>query len=323
MLFVTNRIPDEGIETVIGRKVSFNPQNTTASQHVFFCKRKGENEYEETGKVEFFKQLKQNKKQILLFIHGFNNPMESGAFEKAINLQKLINKNQNSEKKQVHIVPLIWPCDEDGVLAMLDDYHDDRSTAKVSDIAFARVIGKFDTWRRQQKRGKECYLRINILAHSMGNLVLRGALKYWADNFSPKKQVPQLFRNVFMVAPDLVNHTLEKDEEGEYIPQSARNVVVYHANDDYAMPASKVANIFNSGLSRRLGMTGPENMSKVSNNVYKVDCDNFNNTFDPPTGHTYFLGRDGDLSKSSPIIKHMIIALETGRVQPPDRFQLL
>ena len=83
------------------------------------------------------------------------------------------------------------------------------------------------------------------------------------------------------------------------------------------MFASKTMNSF--GLSRPLGMTGPEDMNKVSKNVYAVDCDDFNNTFDDSAGHKYFLGKNGDLNTPSPIIQHMATALKTRRVNPPER----
>ena len=325
MLFATNRIPEEGIKTKIDREVNFDPQNITASQHMFFCEREGEDNYKEIGKDNFFTKLKKDEcKQILLFIHGFNNPMEKGAFKKASALQELLDNNRKSDKGSTRVIPLIWPCDDDGVVAILDDYHDDRRTADISAKSFARMLGKFDTWRCQQKKGEECYKRINILAHSMGNRVLQGALKCWSDYFSPAVQMPQLFRNIYMVAADMPNKILEKGGGGEYISQAARNVVVYFASDDYAMPASKVANIFHDRLwlARRLGMTGP-NLNKVPENVYRVDCDDFNNTFDHPKGHTYFLGKNGDLSEPSPVIDHIITSLETGRVQPPDRHHQL
>ena len=93
--------------------------------------------------------------------------------------------------------------------------------------------------------------------------------------------------------------------------------MVYYANDDLAMPASKVANLRNRTVSRRLGMTGPEDLSAVPKNVYEVDCDNFNNTFDKPVGHAYFL--DGPKKKVSPVLKHMVQAIKKGRVIPNER----
>ena len=91
---------------------------------------------------------------------------------------------------------------------------------------FARLLGKFDTWRRKEAQSANpCTKRINVLAHSMGNCVLRNALQTWAKK-DAHGDMPQLFRNVFMAAADVVNHTLEPGESGQYIAQSARNVVV-------------------------------------------------------------------------------------------------
>ncbi len=148
----------------------------------------------------------------------------------------------------------------------------------------------------------------------MGNRVLKNALKDWAVNHSAG-QMPQIFRNVFMVAADVENEILEKGEDGQYIVDSARNVVVYYANDDLTMPASKLANSFTT-LTRRLGMTGPEKLSRLPKSVYEVDCDDFNNSFDK-LGHSYFL-RDKK-NRPSPIIKHMATAISKGRVNPSER----
>jgi hypothetical protein len=76
--------------------------------------------------------------------------------------------------------------------------------------------------------------------------------------------MPQLFRNVFMTSDDVVNHTLEYKENGRYIPGYARNMVVHYANDDLAMPASKVSNLKNMTVSRRLGIKGRSLCLKIN-----------------------------------------------------------
>ena len=121
------------------------------------------------------------------------------------------------------------------------------------------------------------------------------------------------------MAPDVVNETLEPGQEGEFIPQTARNVLVYYAADDLALRASKLANIRNSISSRRLGHTGPEKLEKVAKNVYAVDCDDFNTKYDA-AGHGYFTkdpqGRPGIA------FNHLWQCIKTGRV-PGDRMQIL
>ena len=121
--------------------------------------------------------------------------------------------------------------------------------------------------------------------------------------------MPQLFRNIFLVAADLVNETLEPGHSGHIITQTARNICVYFANDDLALVGSKVANLKNRIASRRLGHTGPENISKTPKNVWSVDCDEINNLVDPK-GHSYFLGENG---KPCRVIKHMAATIRSGR----------
>jgi esterase/lipase superfamily enzyme len=322
MLFATNRTPTRQRGRLRNeRRISFDLQNTSVTQYLYFCERRGEDDYWEIGSPGFFARLKDlpGDTQILFYIHGFNNTPEENIFPRAKRLQELLD--ELGDPGLAHVVPLIWPCDDDHILAIADDYWDDERAADQSGAAFGRMLGKFDGWRRNKAQLEDpCTRRINVLAHSMGNRVLRNALKDWVVS-DGNREMPQLFRNVFMVAADVVNHTLESGEDGEFIPLSARNVVVYFANDDLAMPASKLANLRNRTVSRRLGMTGPEDLDLVPKNVYEVDCDNFNNTCDFPKGHSYFL--DCPNGKPSPVIGHIVDAIRDARVSPPVRSHTL
>jgi len=152
---------------------------------------------------------------------------------------------------------------------------------------------------------------MNMLAHSMGNRVLRETIRAW-DRYDLGSGVPMLFRNTFLVAADVVNETLEYGQDGELICHASRNVVVYYASDDLALRSSKISNLKNKIASRRLGHTGPENMDNAPKNIYAIDCDDFNNSYDSPKGHSYFLD-DGD-GHSGKVFDHIYQALKTGRV---------
>jgi len=319
MLFITNRTPRQSARSRKNRNISFDYGNTAVSQFLYFCERNNKDDYREIMSKAFFQRLKElpDSTQLLFYIHGFNNNMEPEIFENAGKLQALVNA-QSTEL--VYVIPVIWPCDDDTSLAFIDDYWDDQDAADASGPAFSRLLGKFDTWRRDKNQQLiPCLKRMNVLAHSMGNRVLKNALYDWANKHGAGN-MPLLFRNVFMVAADVANEILEKNETGRYIVDSSRNVVVYFANDDFAMPASKLANIKNKTLSRRLGMTGPEQLSRLPRNVYEVDCDNFNSQFDPK-GHSYFL--DDDEGNASPIINHMTHAIATGRIKPAEKSHIL
>lgn len=320
MLFITNRRPRQSAKSKTNRKISFDYDTTTVSQLLYFCERHGAHDYVEIKSQAFFQRLKDlhQDTQLLFYIHGFNNNMEPTVFSKTQILQEEFDRIQPN---MVLVVPIIWPCDDDSIVALADDYWDDQDAADASGHSFARALGKFDSWRRSDAQQKiPCLKRINILAHSMGNRVLVNAMSLWAEKYSAG-HAPLLFRNTFMVAPDVPNEILEEGEPGMYIADASRNVVVYYASDDLAMPASKVANVKNKTLSRRLGMTGPERLERVPKNVYEVDCDDFNNRMDTPAGHTYFLRGRGNTV--SPLIPHMAEAMKHGRVQPEQQHQRL
>ena len=327
MLFVTNRTPRQSAKSRKNRKLTFDLNNTAVSQYEYFCERLDSGEYIEIMHDEFFNRLKNlpnSKQEIFLYIHGFNNTPEENIFPSASRLQALFDARLR--EKSPFVVPLIWPCDDDSIIAFADDYWDDQLAADQSGVSFARMLGFFDSWRRQEtgaaaREGRNpCARRINLLAHSMGNRVLRNALKTWVEELGGGA-MPLIFRNIFMAAPDVINETLEEGQEGEYIPQASRNVVVYFAADDLAMKGSKVANLKNRRVSRRLGMTGPEHIDRVSKNVFAVDCDDFNNTCDPPSGHGYFI--DFPDGAPSPVLSHMANAIRDGRVNPPERIHIL
>ena len=323
MLFITNRFLRQGPTPTglnnLPRKISFADDNRV-EQSVYFCRRQAYKDYIEIGHQQFFNELKYSHcQQILFYLHGFNSLPEKSIFQTAGKLQDLLNQQSNH---CVEVVPLIWPCDDD--FGILGDYFDDQKAADASDFAFMRLFEKFLNWRESNSTlDNPCTKRLNILAHSMGSRVLRGALTR-AVKYYLAQGVPLLFRNIFMSAADMVNESLEPEQEGKYIVQAARNVIVYYAADDLALRSSKVANVRNGIASRRLGHTGPENMDKVANNVYALDCGDFNNSYDPPLGHGYFTSD----SQNNPglLFKHMWQCIRTGRVllEPPgNRRQIL
>lgn len=307
MLFITNREPQGPIDAVPGSPYKFDLKKNSPSNSVYYCERTGKNKYTEIGGIGLMAKLKESQaEQLLFFIHGFSNLPEPDIFPRAAKLQKLFD---NQKPGMMLVVPIIWPCDND--MGVVKDYWDDQKSADLSAYSFARVLGKFLEWRDTAPESAPCLKRMNVLAHSMGNRVFRETLSKW-NQYDLAGGVPLLFKNVFLVAADVVNETLEEPHNGRLISQAARNVSVYFASDDLALRASKVSNLKNKVASRRLGHTGPENMGKVQTNVYEIDCDNFNNEYDHPKGHTYFLeDAHGEPGRA---FMHMFDTLETGRV---------
>jgi esterase/lipase superfamily enzyme len=314
MLFITNRFPSQSIRTRVGRNFSFDLDNNAPGNSVFFCERATGGAITEIGSQGFLQQLRRcDTRQILLYIHGFGNLPED-VFAQALQLQRLCDRARQDEVK---VVPLIWPCDND--LGIVKDYWDDQKSADLSAFAFARALEKFIAWRNDTDANPTddpCLKRVNVLAHSMGNRVLRAALAAW-NRYDLHRGAPLIFRNTFMMAADVVNDTLHYGEPGELICHASRNVVVYHAADDLALRSSKAANLRNKVASRRLGHTGPEDMQLTPRNVYSVDCDDINNHYDKPFGHSYF-GSSAQRGRPGKVFQHLFACLLHGRVFPDD-----
>jgi len=113
--------------------------------------------------------------------------------------------------KKVLVIPIIWPCTNKGTT--LTNYIDDQPSADASSFAMLRAFQKFIA---HAQATLDCNIRINVLAHSMGNRVLRETLIKLKYDVFPKV-FPKVFRNIFLVAVDVVNETLHKDESGSVI----------------------------------------------------------------------------------------------------------
>ncbi|MBI3773388.1 MAG: alpha/beta hydrolase [Gammaproteobacteria bacterium] len=314
MLFITNRTPRQSPRTRVDRAIGFDIENNTVSNSVYFCRRNDKDDYTEMGSQGFMGAIRESDyQQILIYIHGFSNLPESDIFPRALKLQEMFDA---AEQKLTLVIPLIWPCDAD--VGVVKDYWDDQKSADMSAFAFARVMEKFMAWRNSAANEPEtapCLKRINMLAHSMGNRVLRETLVNW-NRYDLASGVPLLFRNTFLVAADIVNESLTVGQPGELIAHASRNVAVYFASDDLALRASKVSNLKNKVASRRLGHTGPEDMDNTPRNVYAIDCDDFNNQYDMPTGHSYFL--TDDKGQPGAVFQHILKCIQLGRVFPDD-----
>lgn len=304
MLFVTNRRVLGSRRSQAGREIRLDLDDNEPGSSLFFCERRAPGRYVELLSAPFFSRLRRSpRQQLLLFLHGFNCQPEQPAFPDALRLQASCDLLAPG---LVEVVPLVWPCDDD--LGLVLDYFDDQRAADASGLAFARLLGKFLAWRDAVAGREPCLKHVNILAHSMGSRVLRGALGAWAHDYGA---VPALFRSIFLAAADLANDCLLPGAEGGMIPDCARNVVVYHAHDDLALRSSKVVNVRHKIVRRRLGHTGPADLDRCPRNVVAVDCDAFNDRCDR-LGHSYFLASpDG---QPGPLLRHLVETVRTGRV---------
>ena len=244
MLFVTNRRIEGSRRSQPGRSIAFARDDQEPGASLYFCQRAGPEQYVELTAVPFFSRPRRSRhRQVLFYVHGFSCQPEARVFPDAQRLQALCDA---LDPDLAEVVPIVWPCDDEFGIVL--DYWDDQQAATASGLALARVLGKFMAWRDRLGTEETCLKHVNIVAHSMGNRVLESALASWAHDYGT---VPALFRSIFMVAADVANDLFGSGRAGTVISGAARNVVVYHAADDFALRSSKVANLKNRIVQRR------------------------------------------------------------------------
>lgn len=275
--------------------------------------------------------------QVLLYVHGTGGPVT--VFQENERLQKQCDR---AEPGLVDVVPVLWPSpdrrtqtggnDQDADPQPAPEGLDGPISVGVHDVLRTVLCSRDDQPLASRKR-------ISVLAHGAGTRVLRDALAPWADNASPLYGV---FRNIFLVAPDIGQHTLETDRRGRCLSDAARNVTVYYANDDWAFSSTVTRRP--AAATRRLGQSGPADLSATAQNVYAVDCDDVyaidrGGVPAESDESPYFLAGSGgrgkpnpavsgdldDRETTGPVVTHLLHALRTGRVDaaPATRTRML
>jgi hypothetical protein len=325
LLFITNRAFREGevkkdsLKTP--RRVAFDLFECTPKKSVSYCLRVRKEEYLELPLSVFCHKLYEKRPQeVVFFCHGFYNLPEKAGFGDSSFFQESVflsasklqmgfwNKTDPGERTVV-VIPIIWPCAQsEQVQDILEVYFRDRQSSKESRISLGTALlglEKFD-WGENRPG-------FHILAHSMGNRVLVNALRYWDKLLSQEgRRMPSLFKTIVMVAADVTNEELEEGKAGFYVPYAARSVGVYFAENDKALGVSALLNLID--FSKRLGATGPKDMSVLLENVYAIDCKKVNKKLDSPIAHTYFIPE----KTRNPVFEHIYNLIVRGEIEVRD-----
>lgn len=165
------------------------------------------------NKEDFFENLKQNNpEEILIFVHGFNTNFADASYRTA----QIIYDMQYNGK----VVLFSWASN--GKVA---DYLYDRDSAYLARKDFVDFLDAIIS----ANQGK----RINILAHSMGNLLVMDALANNANSIRPLK-----ISKLIMAAPDV-----DRDQFLKMLPDVQKitgSTTLYASSEDKALFASKL-----------------------------------------------------------------------------------
>jgi len=235
----------------------------------------------EEGSKALLKELRNKMRESsldsLMFIHGFNVSFE-GAIESAAKLsERFLQLSENTYNPNIFVFS--WPSN-----GKLFDYGDDRHDAKASGYAFARGLTKLTNFLRTSTKEENCNQKISLIAHSMGNYVLRHTLQESQD-MSSGSRLPLLFDNVVLTAADEDNDAFEHDHKLARLPELSKSVTVYYNTEDRALDISD----FTKGNPERLGSSGPRNPLQLPGKVISVDV---SDVVRGVTEHSYHVEND-------------------------------
>lgn len=212
----------------------------------------------------------------LVFIHGFNVTF-TGALEAGARLAD----SMVIDGRRVNLVVFSWPSDGQAVPLM--SYYSDREDARASGPALARAYLKLRDYLVKLDAEEYCQRRLHLLAHSMGNYVLRQGLQ--ALIAKEPDALNRFFDQILMAAPDEDDDAFEHDSKLRLLPRLGRQVTVYFNPNDRALLVSDKT----KSNPDRLGSDGPRLIDMIPKKVVLVDCRNVAGDADPLSLHSYYI----------------------------------
>lgn len=229
--------------------------------------------------------MKVGKTDSLIFIHGFNTTFVE-ALEAAGQLADAYS-DASAGKYSPNIFVFSWPSDGKVVSASVSSpigYRNDRHDAEASGLAFARGLMKLSAFLRNTSAGEACEQRVNLLAHSMGNYVLRHALQQ-ANKIVDGNSLSRLFDNIILTAADEDSDAFQHDHKLARLPDLAQRISVYFNNGDLALKVSDYA----KGNPDRLGHDGPNKPHELPAKVVLIDVSGVEFGVLPENFHSYHI----------------------------------
>ncbi len=214
----------------------------------------------------------------ILFIHGFDYTFPDALIGVGLLKQRLNLGGFGA----ANMIVFTWPSD--GKLYPELSYYNDRRDAKDSGEAGGRALLQLWDFLKNLTKTEACRGRIHIVAHSMGNYVLRNALQALVKQLPAPP--PTMFEQVLLIAADEDYDALELDFKLEPLAHLCKRIHVYYNPNDLALDVSH----FTKGNARRLGSRGPRNSSAIADDVILVDASNIDRwTDDDRDYHHYYL----------------------------------
>ncbi len=207
------------------------------------------------------KKMLKHGRDTVVFVHGYNV-----TFGQALSAAARLKRNFGglANGGGVNVVLFSWPSD--GSMMPFLAYANDRQDAAASGPAFARGFLKVAKFLRGVTPEEECRQSVHLLAHSMGNYVVRHAVQEIERHSSGRPS--RVFDQIFLMAADEDDDAFEHRHKLLPLPRLAKRVNVYFNNEDLAMDISDKT----KGHPDRLGADGPRLPRSVPGKVTLIDC---------------------------------------------------
>jgi len=223
-------------------------------------------------------KMKTDTPDTILFIHGFDYKFD----EALVGLGLLKQRLNLGGFGPANMVVFTWPSD--GEMIPYISYASDRRDAKDSGEAGGRALLQLTSFLNKLTVNDICRGRIHIVAHSMGNYVLRNALQALVKQLPATP--PTLFEQILLIAADEDYDALELDFKLSPLAHLTKRIHVYYNACDLALDISN----YTKGNPRRLGSRGPRNSSAIADSMILVDASTIaRGGLDDLSYHHYYL----------------------------------
>lgn len=216
------------------------------------------------GSENVFRRVREKmvrySRDTVVFVHGYNVSFKQ-ALTSAAKLKQ--NFSTSAGGPGINVVAFSWPSD--GSMMPYIAYGNDRQDAAASGPAFARGLLKLADFLRGSTPEEACEHRLHLVAHSMGNYVLRHTVQEYVRQSSGRPV--RIFDQVFLMAADEDDDTFEHDYKLKPLTRLAKRVNVYFNNEDRAMAVSDKT----KGNPDRLGDDGPRVPRAIPGKVSLID----------------------------------------------------
>lgn len=235
-------------------------------------------------------------RNLLVFVHGFDNSFENAITRAAFNREWLAQSGL--DEADTSVVAFSWPS-AGRLLALpllLQPYRSDQVVAGQSGLHMMGFLAKLRPILAQARRNG---CRVFLLAHSMGNWALQAAVENW---FSHGNGDAALFDEVFLAAADEQFDSFDFPRLGRLsgLDRLTRHTSILFSEADAVLSVSAFLNTI-----RRLGQDGPHARFDTSRfppaRYTMLDCGAQRDfDFDFASSHQYY--------RRSPAVRSLITA---------------